>query len=111
MGAIERPETTRCTPGLIGGRVILDNYIIRIYRRDKADPRLMVGTVEEIGKKEKKGFNSFDELREILVTKATRVLRGKGVRGRKKEEHRRATNSAADGLQRSRMEDVARRMG
>ena len=78
--------------------MILDNYVIRIYRRDKSDPRLMVGTVEEIGKKEKKGFNSFDELREILVSKARRAQRGKGVRGRKKEEHRRETNSAANGL-------------
>ena len=78
--------------------MLLDNYIIRIYRRDKADPRLMVGTVEEIGKKEKKGFTSFDELREILVSKVTRAQRGKGVRGRKKEEHRRATNSAANEL-------------
>ena len=76
--------------------MILDNYIIRIYRRDKSDPRLMVGTGEEIGTKEKKGFNSFEELREILVSKATRVQRGKGVRGRKKDEHRRATNSAAN---------------
>ena len=60
--------------------MLLDNYIIRIYRRDKADPRLMVGTVEEIGKKEKKGFNSFDELREILVSvggRSTRRMKGK----------------------------------
>ena len=31
--------------------MLLDNYIIRIYRRDKAAPRLMVGTVEEIGQR------------------------------------------------------------
>jgi hypothetical protein len=47
--------------------VILDNYIIRIYRRDKSNPRIIVGTVEEIGSREKKGFTTFDELREILV--------------------------------------------
>jgi len=47
--------------------VILDNYIIRIYRRDKSNPRFIVGTVEEIGSREKKGFTTFEELREILV--------------------------------------------
>jgi hypothetical protein len=47
--------------------MILDSYIIRIYRRDKSNPRLIVGTVEEIDSGEKKGFTTFDELREILV--------------------------------------------
>jgi hypothetical protein len=47
--------------------VILDNYIIRIYRRDKSNPRFIVGTVEEIGSTVKKGFTTFDELWEILV--------------------------------------------
>jgi hypothetical protein len=39
--------------------VILDNYIIRIYRRDKSNPRFIVGTVEEIGSREKKGVITF----------------------------------------------------
>ena len=47
--------------------MILDNYIIRIYRRHKSNPRFIVGTVEEIGSREKKGFTTFEELREILV--------------------------------------------
>jgi hypothetical protein len=47
--------------------VILDNYIIRIYRRDKSNPLFIVGTVEEVGSRGKKGFTTFDELREILV--------------------------------------------
>jgi len=55
--------------------VILDNYIIRIYRREKTDPRLIVGIVELVGTKEKKGFNSFDELREILASHAKRSSR------------------------------------
>jgi hypothetical protein len=57
--------------------VILSNYIIRIYRRDKNDPRLIVGIVEKVGTKEKKGFTSFDELREILVPAARRAYRRK----------------------------------
>jgi len=48
--------------------MILDNYVIRIYRRDKSDPRLIVGIVEEMHSRRKRGFNTFDELREILLT-------------------------------------------
>jgi hypothetical protein len=55
--------------------VILDNYVIRIYRRDKSDPRLMVGIVEEVGSRKKRGFNTFEELREILLTPAGRYIR------------------------------------
>jgi hypothetical protein len=39
--------------------VILDNYIIRIYRRDQSDPRLMVGVVEVIGSRERFNHRSF----------------------------------------------------
>ena len=46
--------------------MILDNYIIRIYRREKTAPRMIVGIVEIVGTKMKKGFTNFDELREIL---------------------------------------------
>jgi len=43
-----------------------DDYIIRIYRRDRQDPRMVVGTVEQVGKKMKRGFTDFEELRGIL---------------------------------------------
>jgi len=42
------------------------DYIIRIYRFEKDKPRSLVGLVEEVGKKGKKGFNTYDELWEIL---------------------------------------------
>jgi hypothetical protein len=42
------------------------DYIVRIYRFEKDKPRNLVGLVEEVGKKGKMGFNSFDELWEIL---------------------------------------------
>jgi hypothetical protein len=42
------------------------NYIIRIYRFEKDKPRSLVGLVEEVGKKGKKAFNTYDELWEIL---------------------------------------------
>ncbi|MGZ9137740.1 MAG: hypothetical protein ACXW4K_09825 [Candidatus Deferrimicrobiaceae bacterium] len=43
-----------------------EDYIIRIYRRDVQDPRMVVGTVEQVGEKMKKGFTDFEELRLIL---------------------------------------------
>ena len=47
-----------------GGSV--DNYIVRIYRREKDNPRVLVGLVEEVGKKGKRAFNGLDDLWEIL---------------------------------------------
>jgi len=44
-----------------------DSYIVRIYRRDRTNPRLVAGTVEEVGVEGKKGFGSFEELRGILA--------------------------------------------
>ncbi len=44
----------------------MDNYIVRIYRRGKDNPRLLVGLVEEVGVSGKKAFNSLDDLWEIL---------------------------------------------
>ena len=43
-----------------------DDYIIRIYRRDRRNPRMVVGTVEQVGEKLKMGFTDFEELREIM---------------------------------------------
>lgn len=53
-----------------------DSYIVRIYRRDPKNPRLVAGTVEEVGIEGKKGFGNFDELRGILsVAPRARVRR------------------------------------
>jgi hypothetical protein len=43
-----------------------DHYIIRIYRRDRQNPRMVVGTVEQVGEKLKMGFTDFEELRLIM---------------------------------------------
>jgi hypothetical protein len=43
-----------------------DDYIIRIYRRDRQNPRMVVGTVEKVGEKLKMGFTDFEELRVIM---------------------------------------------
>jgi hypothetical protein len=56
------PYTVNCS--IPGGTV--DNYIVRIYRRGKDNPRLLVGLVEEVGISGKKAFNCLDDLWEIL---------------------------------------------
>lgn len=43
-----------------------DDYIIRIYRRDRQNPGMVVGTVEQVGEKLKMGFTDFEELRVIM---------------------------------------------
>ena len=49
-----------------GRRMNQDDYIIRIYRRDRQNPWMVVGTVEQVGEKLKMGFTDFEELREIM---------------------------------------------
>jgi len=47
-------------------KVVLVNYIVRIYRFDRKNPRRIVGFVEEVGGKGKKAFTNYDELWDIL---------------------------------------------
>jgi hypothetical protein len=42
------------------------SYIIRIYRFEPNNPRNIVGLVQEVGEKERRAFNTYDELWEIL---------------------------------------------
>ncbi|NWG04638.1 MAG: hypothetical protein HXY44_17435 [Syntrophaceae bacterium] len=44
------------------------NYVLRIYRFDKNNPRQLVGVVEEVGIKGKKAFTNYDELWDILIS-------------------------------------------
>lgn len=44
------------------------DYIVRIYRLDKKNPRHLVGVVEEVGVKGKKAFTNYEELWEILIS-------------------------------------------
>lgn len=44
------------------------DYIVRIYRFEKKNPRHLVGVVEEIGIKGKKAFTNYDELWDILIS-------------------------------------------
>ncbi len=45
---------------------MMEDFIIRIYRFEKDQPRALVGLVEKVGKKGRIGFTSMDELWEIL---------------------------------------------
>ena len=61
----------------------MDNYIVRIYRRKRDDPRVLVGVVEEVGTKGKKAFIDLDDLWKILNSKELNVsLSGGGNKQR-----------------------------
>ncbi|MGZ3534976.1 MAG: hypothetical protein ACXU9K_07105, partial [Thermodesulfobacteriota bacterium] len=44
----------------------MKDYVLRIYRREKKDPRILVGVVEEVGVEGNKAFSNLDELWSIL---------------------------------------------
>lgn len=44
----------------------MKDYFIGIYRREKNDPRMLVGVVEEVGVEGNKSFSNLDELWTIL---------------------------------------------
>jgi hypothetical protein len=54
------------------------NYVVRIYRFDKNNPRNLVGVVEEVGVKGKKAFTNYDELWEILISSKSITQKQKG---------------------------------
>jgi hypothetical protein len=53
---------------------IMENYIVRIYRREEDNPRVLVGVVEEVGVEGNKAFTNVDELLDILGPKKKREL-------------------------------------
>ncbi len=64
------------------------SYVVRIYRHEKDNPRMLVGTVEKVGKGGRSAFTNIDELWEIVnegtdIGKLTRSVE-KGI-GKKKE--------------------------
>jgi hypothetical protein len=56
---------------------VVDNYIVRIYRRRENDPRILVGVVEEVGVGGNKAFTNLDELWSILNSKKSETTKGK----------------------------------
>lgn len=51
----------------------MENYIVRIYRRDEKDLNSLVGLVEIVGLDEKKPFRNAAELLEILKSAETNL--------------------------------------
>ncbi len=66
----------------------MDNYIVRVYRRDSKNPDQIVGLVELVEAEEKKSFANYDELREILgITSGKKDRwRRKGAYGRPRKK-------------------------
>ena len=63
----------------------MDSYVVRVYRQEKDNPRMLVGTIEKVGKRGRAAFTNMDELWEI-------VDEGAGSSGKKakvKEERER----------------------
>jgi hypothetical protein len=50
--------------GRKGGAV--NSYIVRIYRQKRNNPRILVGTIEEVGRTGKRAFMNVDDLWDIL---------------------------------------------
>jgi hypothetical protein len=44
----------------------MEDFIVRIYRFERGNPRSIVGLVEKVGRSGRKGFTNLDELWEIL---------------------------------------------
>ena len=44
----------------------MDSYVVRIYRRVKDNPRMLIGIVQQVGDEAKNAFSNFDELWSIL---------------------------------------------
>ncbi len=45
---------------------MMEDFIIRIYRFEKGNPRNLLGLVEKVGEKSRIGFTTMDQLWQIL---------------------------------------------
>ena len=61
-----------------------NSYLVRIYRRDGNNPRLLVGVVEEVGTEGKKAFSNLYELWDIL--NSTKKIPAKLSENRKEKQ-------------------------
>jgi hypothetical protein len=68
----------------------MESYLVRIYRREEDNPRLLVGVVEEPGVNEKKAFQNLYELWNILnpiKNNQGQTSRRKGKKRNKKKNY------------------------
>jgi len=68
----------------LGG--IMDSYLVRIYRREEDNPRLLVGVVEEPGANGKKAFQNLYELWDILNPLKKKPNQSGGNGGKKRNK-------------------------
>lgn len=61
--------------------VLMNSYVVRIYRRTNNNPRLLVGVVEEPGAKGKNAFHNLYELWDILNTKKEKQTKQRKTEG------------------------------
>ena len=52
----------------------MNDYIVRIYRRDPKNPQLMIGIVEEVGVTDQKIFHNQIELLTLLGGQADKLV-------------------------------------
>lgn len=72
-------DTLRAAIESKGGDLAMDNYIVRIYRRDIEDAGRIAGFVEIVELGEKRTFTGIEELIKILVPLSeTRVAKAPG---------------------------------
>lgn len=64
LGETRVEASLKIGKGVLG--IIMESYIVRIYRSEKNKPRSLVGTVEEVGVEEKRAFTNLEELWNIL---------------------------------------------
>lgn len=55
----------------------MENYIVRIYRRDQDSPSEIAGLVELVEAKKKQAFKNIDELSQILCSTENKKISGK----------------------------------
>jgi hypothetical protein len=71
----------------------MTSYLVRIYRKEENNPRLLVGVVEEPGVKEKKAFSNLYELWDILnPLRKNGTVGGKASNRKKKHGNGKVTN-------------------
>ncbi len=56
-------------------RLVLENYIIRIFRRDEEDPARVAGLLESVERETRYSFQTWDELRDLLLSADDRKRR------------------------------------
>ena len=70
-----------------------NSYMVRIYRRDGNNPRLLVGVVEEVGTEGKKAFSNLYELWSILNSTSRSAARPSENREKKQTQPERRDQS------------------